>query len=719
MMGAQDGQEAWPVRSGAVPALADGVNARAETAADLAAALFAGAEVVLVPARVAGEGPGGWLEPCGKTQLAAWIAESLWQAGRLELLVWITATSRASVLAGYMEAAADALGADPTGDGESVAGGFARWLGETSHPWLVVLDDLRDQADLAGLWPAGQAGRVLITTADPAAFPAEQGRLVHAVGVFHPDEALGQLMARLSADPAKRLGAEDLVQDLGYEPLALSQAGAVIANSGLTCREYREQFMRQRAQLAEAGGSPPAAAVTWAMSAEQADRLAPGGTAQAVLAIAALLDGHGIPGTVFTTPAAGELLADVGGGSLADQDCARKTVLAVQQAGLLSAEAAGPMALLQMNTVVQAAARAAVPADTLAQAATAAADALVQVWPADEQPPWLAGALHSCAVSLHRVTGDRLWAGGCHPVLLRAGRSMDRAGLTGPAVSYWRELAGVSDRLLGRGHPDTLAIGEHLAAACLAAGQTAEAVAQYQWVLDERIRVLGPDHPSAIAARRDLGQALVAAGRPADAISLLDRVVGDYERVRGADQLETLGAWGELAAAYWAAGQTSDAIRLYRQAIDSRERIQGPGHPATLAARRQLAAAYVADGRVKTGLSQYKRALAESERALGPDHPDTISLRSALGSAYYSAGRMASALQLYEESRASYQRAVGPDHRDTLASCAELAKLYGSVGRVTDAATLLRDTLARCERSLSPVDPLTGVVRQSLARLTG
>ena len=353
-MAAQNGQVVWPVRSGAVPALADKANARADTTADLAAALFAGAEVVLVPARVAGEGPGGWLEPCGKTQLAAWIAESLWQSHRLELLVWITATSRASVLSGYVEAAADALGADPTGDSEKIAERFAGWLGQTSHPWLVVLDDLRYQADLAGLWPAGQAGRILITTPDPAAFPAEQGRLVHAVGVFSPDEALSQLTSRLSADPAKRLGAEELVQDLGYEPLALAQAIAVIVNSGLTCREYREHFLLKRAQLTEAGGAPPAAAVTWAISAEHADRLAPGGTARAVMAIAALLDGHGIPGMVFTTPAAGELLANVGGGSLADQDCARKTVLAAQQAGLLSAEVAGPMALLQMNAVVQA-----------------------------------------------------------------------------------------------------------------------------------------------------------------------------------------------------------------------------------------------------------------------------------------------------------------------------------------------------------------------------
>src|SRR5436305_11436876 len=144
----------WPVRVGVVPSLADGFCARAETAADLGAALVTGTVVVLAPARVAGERPGGWLESCGKTQLAVCVAESLWQARRLELLVWVTCTKRASVLSGYMEAAAAVRETDLCGDGESVARRFARWRGRTSIPWLMVLEDLQDMTAVDGLWPS-------------------------------------------------------------------------------------------------------------------------------------------------------------------------------------------------------------------------------------------------------------------------------------------------------------------------------------------------------------------------------------------------------------------------------------------------------------------------------------------------------------------------------------------------------------------------------------
>ncbi len=37
--------------------------------------------------------------------------------------------------------------------------------------------------------------------------------------------------------------------------------------------------------------------------------------------------------------------------------------------------------------------------------------------------------LRSCAASLQQAAGDLLWAGGCHPLLLRAGRSQDSARL--------------------------------------------------------------------------------------------------------------------------------------------------------------------------------------------------------------------------------------------------------------------------------------------------
>ena len=255
------------VRSGGVPSLADGFNARLETATGLAAVLAPGGTVVLVPGQTATEGALHWVESCGKTQLAACVAESLWRSQKVELLFWIVASSRASALSGYVEAAVDALGIDPAGDAESVAARFVSWLSETTRPWLVVLDDLRDAADLGGLWPTSPAGRLLITAASPAAISSEHRVIALPVPAFSTREAMGYLYGRLGTDPDQRSGAIDLVRDLGCEPVALAQASAVIVNSGMSCRDYRQHFTQRQKQLVEAGRTEPsAAAVTWTLS---------------------------------------------------------------------------------------------------------------------------------------------------------------------------------------------------------------------------------------------------------------------------------------------------------------------------------------------------------------------------------------------------------------------------------------------------------------------
>jgi hypothetical protein len=716
----------WPVRSGAIPAPADGYIGRLETAPSLGSALPRGGLAALVPARTAGSGSRDWRASCGKTQLAAGFAESLWQAREVDLLAWVTATSRAAVLSAYRVAADDAVGDDLPGDAEAVAARFLSWLADTTRPWLVVLDGLADGADLDGLWPEGNAGRVLVTTADAATLTAQPGTHLLPVGMFSPREALSYLMGRLTADPDQRIGAIDLVKDLGCEPLALAQASAVIASSALSCRDYRDYFVRRREQLTDAvrwdgaaGGEPSAAAVTWTFSVEQADRLSPDGTAQAVLALAALLDGLGTPAVVFTTAAARGYVGGGAGHPPATPERVQAGLRVLERAGLLALDVTGAQPVVRISPSVQAAVRSAMPDAMLDRTVRAAADALLEVWPDEDQRDWLPGQLRSSTASLQQVAGDLLWAGGCHPLLRRAGRSLDSARLTGPAVDYWRDLATINDRLLGSGHADTLIAGEHLAAAYLTAGRPAEAVPWCQWILAKRVHGLGPDHPATIAARLDLGHALATAGQIGDAITVLDTAAGDYERVCGPDHLDTLATQDELADAYRSAGQFEDAILIGRRTLASRERIQGAQHPDTTRTREHLADAYLAADRVKEAIAQYKKVLADTERALGPDNLDTIAARSKLGSAYHTAGKMASALQLFEQARTGYERVLGADHPDTLARSASLAHAYYSAGRLTDASTLLRETYARCERALPPGDVLTQQVRDSLTNIVG
>jgi tetratricopeptide (TPR) repeat protein len=705
---------------GEVPPLAEGFTERPDTARGIVDALVPGSTVALVPGSTFAEGPQNWLGACGKTQIAVLLAESLWRAGAIDILVWISATSRSSVLTGYVEASVAATGIEPTGTAESVAARFVNWLATTTRRWLVVLDDLPDAAELEGLWPEGSAGRVIITSAQATVVTGRRGTQVYPIGFFSTREALGCVTERLSVNPAQRQGAIDLIEALGREPLALAQAASVVANSALACKDYRDYFVRRRQQIGVGAGEvPSAASVTWTLSLGQAELLRPGESVRLMLVFLALLDGHGIPGTLFATPSVSAYLGTSGPTftPVVDPKPAWDTLLAIERAGLVRINRTPSPPTVIMHSVVQAAVKQAAPSHFHDRAARAAASALLEAWPADEPKPWTAEHLRANAASLHAAATDVLWADGCHPLLLAAGRSLDAARLAGPAVEYWRELAVRCDNKLAPGHPDALVVASHLATAYLAAGYGAEAVTWYQRVLAERSRELAPGHPSIIAARVNLARALILAGEPADAVTILRRAITESEQFRGVGHPDTLAVRDELAAALHASGQADAAIRLLARTLAERERLQGPRDAHTIATRDQLAAAYLAQGKVKDAISHYKKVLADREHVLGNGHPDTISTRASLAAAYNTAGRMPLAVELSEQTCADSERVLGPDHVETLARRANLAHLYYAVGRVGDAQTMLRETAARCERVLPFGDPLTQDIRQSLANI--
>ncbi len=709
-------------RVGDVPVLAEGFSDRPDTARGILDALVPGSTIALVPGSAFAEGKQNWLGPSGKTQIAVLLTETLWRSGTVDMVVWISATSRSAVLSGYAEAWMAATGIEPTGTAESVAARFVSWLAETDQPWLIVLDDLPNVDELDGLWPEGPAGRLLITSTQSTVAASRHRTRVFPVGFFSVREALGCLTERLSVDPAQRHGAIDLIEALGREPLALAQAAAVIANSTLACRDYRDYFVRRRQQIGVAAGEvPSAASVTWTLSLGQAEMLLPGQSVRLMLVLVALLDGHGIPGAVFDTQSVSVYLGGtaVGFGTRVDAQPAWDALLATERAGLISISRAGAAPTIMMSPVVAAAIRLAAPAPLRDRAARAAAGALLEAWPVDEAEPWTAAVLRANAASLQGAATDVLWADGCHPLLLRAGRSLDTARLAGPAVEYWRELSVHCDNKLPPEHPDALVVAAHVAGAYLAAGYGAEAVTWYQRVLAERSVDLAPGHPAIIAARVSLAGAMIAAGEPADAVTVLRRAVAESEQFRGLGHPDTIAIQDELARAYEAAGDVPAAVRLLTHTLSERERLQGARDAYTITTRDHLAAALLAGGQAKQAVSGYKRVLADRAAVLGPDHPETIATKASLASAYYASGKMPSAVVFSEQACADSERVLGADHADTLARQASLAHLYYAVGRVGDAQALLRDALARCERVLPYGDPLRQAVRQSLANIAG
>jgi tetratricopeptide (TPR) repeat protein len=698
----------------------------------------------------------------GKTQIAAWHAHQLVRSRAVDLLVWIDASSRDAVVTGYAQALADLGESDATQSPASAVPRLLDWLASGSRPWLVVLDDLADPSHMSGLWPPGDMRRVLVTTATPAALTEQNGRVVR-VGPFSRREAVNYLTAALKLDTGLGRSAPDLAADLECLPMALSLAAAVMADQHLDAGDYRAMFAERERRLATARGGPCplAVLVAWSLAVDRAETVIPDAMAWPVLAFAGLLDPAGVPAAVLMSQAACSWLTGRPGFALAEQQAqVHHALLALARLGLLAVDMTSGSRTIRMHALVQRAVRSFVTTDYRDQVGQAAADALAEAWPDDDAPPALAQAMRGCAATLRERTGGLLWTGGCHPVLLKAGQSLDVAGLTESAVRYWQQMVDASGRKLGTRHPDMAHLHGRLASSHEQAGQLAEAIELHRQVLTDlearlgsghaetatarsnlarayltaglaqealtlnkrvladRERMWGPHHPDTQAARAALAGCYQAAGQLKDAIPLYERTLADREQVQGPRHPDTIAARASLAFAYRTAGLMKRAIPLYERTLADREQVQGPHHPDTLTARGNLASAYHSMRRLKEAVPVYERTLADREQVQGPHHPDTLTARGNLASAYHSARRLADAIRIYERTIADSEHVLGHGHPDTLTLRSNLAHAYHTAGRLTDAIALFQQTLEESERALGPNHLLTVTARQSLAAVT-
>jgi hypothetical protein len=724
----------WPHQVGVLPPRAQSFQHRAE-ADQLRAAVDSGGTAVLTQVLT---GTGG----VGKTQLAADYARTAWDNGEVDVLVWISASSRSAITAGYAQAGVEVLAADPS-DPEQSARAFLAWLEPKAEQkpcrWLVVLDDVADPADMRGWWPpASRHGRVLVTTRRREAALTGAGRRRVSVGLFTPHEAAAYFTAVLAAhgrhEPTDQINS--LAADLGYLPLALAQAAAYVIDADLACASYRgllaDRIRKLADMLPEPGALPDdqsiTVAATWSLSIERANQIRPAGLARPMLQLAAFLDSNIIPATVLTSqPALTHLTehrtpAGTGSTHQSARLSAEDAVLALRALHRLSLIDHGletPHQAVHVHQLVQRATRDTLAPDEHNRLALTAADSLTAVWPDIERDTTLAAALRANATALIHAAEDALYQPALHAVLFRTGQSLGQAGQVTAALTHFHHLTEATPHHLGPDHLHTLAARHNLARYRGEAGDAAGAAAAFEELLPDEVRVLGPDHPGTLSTRHGLAQSRGETGDAAGAAEAFSELMADRVRVLGPDHPATLGARHNLA--YWqgVAGDAAGAAAAFETLLADRVRAQGPDHPHTLAARHAFARSRGQAGDAAGAAAAFETLLADRVRILGPDHPDTLMASHNLAGFRGEAGDAAGAAAAFETLLADLLRILGPDHPHTLDARHDLARWRSSAGDASGAVAALEDLLADRLRVQGPDHPHTLHTRHALTYSRG
>ena len=275
------------------------------------------------------------------------------------------------------------------------------------------------------------------------------------------------------------------------------------------------------------------------------------------------------------------------------------------------------------------------------------------------------------------------------------GVTLDKLGLPMRAAEILEKALAVRQVALGPIHHSTLATGNSLGEACLAAGRTARALNLFQAMLKVRESTLGPDHNDTLECQSNLAMALAKVGDLTKAIPLFERTLQAQKSNLGIDHYDTLTTQNNYASTLSEAGRNEEALALFEATLKGYEATLGPDHTATLRGRNNLAFALTRVGRSPEAIPLLEKTLKLRESKLGPDHPNTVASLVNLATAYTYARDPMHAMPLIKLALERKSRKLGPDHPETLGAQIALGRLYQQTRHPAVAARLLEDALRR------------------------
>ncbi|THW84458.1 purine and uridine phosphorylase [Aureobasidium pullulans] len=238
-------------------------------------------------------------------------------------------------------------------------------------------------------------------------------------------------------------------------------------------------------------------------------------------------------------------------------------------------------------------------------------------------------------------------------------------------------------RFVEDGKNARLSIDEYHAFAQLASiftGQNKheEAEKMYDRALAGKEVVLGPDHTSTLDTIFNSGIACLAQGRLAAGEGMLRRALVGQERASGPEHISTLATVRGLGNVYQAQGRLAEAEEMYEKALAGFEFALGPEHPSTLESLNTMGLVFTAQNRLADAEEMYERVLTGYEKIHGPDHTQTLQALNNMGLLYHAQGspekaermfergRLAEAEPMFERALVGYEKAHGSEHQDTV-----------------------------------------------------
>jgi tetratricopeptide (TPR) repeat protein len=641
----------------------------------------------------------------GKTQLAAAYARECIDAG-WRLVAWVNAEDAPAILNG-LAVVAERVGVDKPGTPLEHIGLAVRNLLEADgERCLIVFDNVTDMDAVQPYKPAAGKSLVMITSTESAQVDSHEPL---TVGVFTQEESLAFLRERTGQDDPE--GALVLAEELGYLPLALAQAAAMISRQRLPYSAYldrmrsdslRNILIRSRGDAYHRGVNQ-----TILLSVKAVTEDDQTGLCAILLDTVSFLSAQGISMQVLH-------LGETAGIYTGGEDTVREALGRLCEASLLTLSG-GSSLVLAHRLVMRVRREQAAFCGTVTEI-VAKVVALLGVFHVSLVEPWRHRAATREFIRQVTALADHFAFTAADPepeaLLALRGHALsclnDLGDSPAQAIALGEKVVADSERVLGTAHQVSLSSRNGLAFAYSEAGHLDKAVPLYEGVLAERERTLGGTDPLTLVSRSNLASAYHATMRLDEAAQMFEEVLAAHPA--------TLTSRNNLALVYRDAGRIAEALTMFEEVLAESRRALGETHPNTLKTMNNLALVYRDAGHLSKAVPLFETALAGTEREFGASHPETLKSRINLGRAYLDAGCLPQATRLLEAVAPDSERVLGAAHPYTLRSRVSLALAYRAAGRLDEAIPPLEQALPGMERALGTEHPYTVEAREELTK---
>ncbi|KAK5188428.1 hypothetical protein LTR92_011514, partial [Exophiala xenobiotica] len=550
--------------------------------------------------RTAIEGLGG----VGKTQIALEAAFRVHNRDPDCSVFWVPAVTVTSFENAYREIGQKLQVPEIAEEGADVKLLVKNAMSQNSRgKWLLIVDNADDMELLFGMprmcdyLPTSPNGSILFTTRNHDAvvkLDIPQRNIITAANM-NATEALEMLQTNLqNHQMCDRDTMTALLELLAYLPLAIKQASAYMAKTGMTttrylhhCRTSDQRLIKLLSQETEYQGRYRgicnAIATTWLVSFKHILRDHPFATD--ILRWRCFLVEKDIPVSLFLS-GHDELEVDEAIGTL-------KAYAYITEREEGQSFDVHRLVQLAMRNWLQTQGQQEFWIGETVQR-------LADVFPFPEHEnrevwgQYLPHALSAVRCQEHKVREEANIR-----LLFNIARSYALLGRYREAEVMHGQALHLRGKVLGEEHPSTLASMNDLAIVLEQQGKYEEAEQMHRQALDRMKKVLGEEHPSTLDSINNL----------AIALHLRGKVLGEEHR-------STLGSMNNLALVLQEPRKYKEAEQMHRQTLDLKKKVLGEEHPSTLDSMNNLAAVLEQQGKYEAAEQMHRQTLDLRKKVL-------------------------------------------------------------------------------------------------------